>query len=323
MLRALLLALLAFSAAASAHARDVKVVTYNTALLSFALGSLEKEFDEKIPERRAALPAQLQATGADVILLQEVWTLESRDLLIEGFRSVGYDQFAYSDRNPFHRPVKGRFGNGLLTVSRLPIVEQQFQHFTANTRPKEYPLAKGVLRARVQVGAALVDVYNTHLGAMSMYRKDPTVYTAHAVKGHRRQMLTLVKFLERDAGQPGAVPRLIGGDFNQHFNVWNRKTHRYIPRKSRFYRQLTEALGLRDAYAATHGGELPVEGFEKTFHKVGPKDRPETLDYLFADAALRPVATELLFREPVEVGSGKAMLSDHYAVAATFEVAGS
>jgi endonuclease/exonuclease/phosphatase family metal-dependent hydrolase len=300
-----------------AQARSLSVLTYNTALLRFRYLGLEKDFDELIDERAARIPVEVAATGAEVVLLQEVWTRESRKALIEGFLAQGYPYFAWSDADPFIlAPLKGEFGNGLLIASRYPVVQREFAHFTANTRAKEYPLAKGVLRARIRVEDRLVDVFDTHLGAMGLDPNDPTVYAKRSVKGHLRQMKILEAFLRKSR----KVPRLIGGDFNQHFHEWDAGSHAYKPSLSSFYRVMTRSLRMVDAYVATHGGAPLLEGFLPTFHETDPSRRRETLDYLFADRDLVPVESDLLFHQELEIAGRPAMLSDHYAVRAVFDM---
>ncbi len=78
----------------TSHAGELKVVTYNTWFLPNVTCSASHT-----PERLNDLPVELEKLGADIIALQEVWTIAFRNALLDEMKSRGYPYAAYSDSN--------------------------------------------------------------------------------------------------------------------------------------------------------------------------------------------------------------------------------
>ncbi len=108
-------------------------------------------FSEVMSDRLARLPAALLKEQADVICLQEIWTPSVRTRLVEGL-------------GPGHNASSSVRG-GLVTLSRHPIVEQEFLAFPImkGLAVQELVAGKGILLTVLEVPGGRLRVANTHL----------------------------------------------------------------------------------------------------------------------------------------------------------------
>lgn len=143
------------------------------------------------PRRLPRVLALLRAADADVIALQEVLQDPARQLPNQAAtlaQALGY-RWHFASVDDEQRPR--RYGNALLT--RLPVVEQDWKKLAPLD---DYRCAQ---RLRVLLDGRPVDVVNTHLH-----------HTPGGGAIRARQLADLFDWL----GPPGAVPRLLMGDFN-------------------------------------------------------------------------------------------------------------
>ncbi len=160
----------------------LRVITFNVAGIPIIDGTR--------PARLAAIAAELGRAGHDIALFQEVWLDKDAKLLEKEGR--------FSHRV---RRGGGLFGNGLLILSRGPIVEKARRVFTVKSRgSKDDWIERGVLAARVATPHGNWDVYTTHL---THVRDAATVRLA--------QVFELSEFIKEFSGER---PFLLGGDFN-------------------------------------------------------------------------------------------------------------
>jgi endonuclease/exonuclease/phosphatase family metal-dependent hydrolase len=145
--------------------------------------------------RHARIADELAQLDCDVVLLQEVWTRRSYGALSQEARNAPGPWWTAAARRP------GAFlgQNGLLTLSRHPIVSSKFHPF-ATARFPDSLMRKGALRTTLAVSPGrFVNVWNTHLQHGS-----PRV--------RARQLQQLLRWVE--ASDQGQVADIVGGDFN-------------------------------------------------------------------------------------------------------------
>ena len=304
----------------------LKVLTFNTWLLNFAL---QPEVAEDIEERLAVMPTHIwEQTGADIILLQEVWASKARDALISGFRELGYPYAIYQPKSSSPQAL---LGNGLLMISRLPL-DPEFHtlKFSVYTRPDEVFAKKGAIHARVELpGGIRADLYTSHLGAISFDEKK-LEFNADHEKKNLQQATELTRFVASTADPMGV--RILGADLNRHFTRWIEGEWSSIA--SSIYEIFS--LEWLDVFLVSQGRFPRLEEF--SFNRENPyvsdgifsKAPSETEDYLFVSKSpqLVPLKAEIVFQEPLPDGYRERFglknlpkrLSDHYGVLGTFEV---
>lgn len=164
-------------------------------VLTFNVWGLPVWINGASPARHDRIAEELEHLGCDVVLLQEVWTRRS-------YRALG----RANDRRKGEwwtaaaRHERGFLGqNGLLTLSRYPIISAKFHPFTTARLPDSL-MCKGALRVTLALGPErFVNVWNTHLQEGS-----PRVRS--------RQLEELLGWIE--ASDQGQLADIVGGDFN-------------------------------------------------------------------------------------------------------------
>jgi len=159
------------------------------AVVTFNVWGLPEWVHDAPRERYARVRAELERTSPDLVLLQEVWSDQAREVIPSGWT------VARSTRSlwPFAH-------NGLVTLSRHPIEGGEFRAFSAASFPGSIA-TKGALKTTVRLpGGERVNVWNVHLqaGASSDVRA--------------RQIDELVHWVR--TARDGQVADLVGGDFN-------------------------------------------------------------------------------------------------------------
>jgi len=178
LLLAALLTLAACRGAVVSQAR-VRVLSLNAWMLP--------SFSKLMAERLARLPTALKAQTPDVICLQEIWTPSARAQIVE---ALAPDFHASS-------AVRG----GLVTLSRSPIVEQEFLPFpvTKGLTLQELIAGKGILLTVLEVPGGRLRVANTHLAW------DPKPDGARTLQ---------LAFLRKTLAPLTDLPLLLAGDLN-------------------------------------------------------------------------------------------------------------
>jgi endonuclease/exonuclease/phosphatase family metal-dependent hydrolase len=145
----------------------LSVLTYNVALLNVDLFNIIPYAESpNIPQRRRVLPALIFATGADVVLLQELWLDEdvkhfSERAALSGYRAIVHDRSGGND--------------GLMICLREDIlaggtsVDVDFAPYASQNGTEFWP-GPGILRGWMSVhfvhdDIGGVSVFNTHMQA--------------------------------------------------------------------------------------------------------------------------------------------------------------
>jgi endonuclease/exonuclease/phosphatase family metal-dependent hydrolase len=246
--------------------------------------------------RMRAIREGLAGLGADLVALQEVWSAEARQVLLEGALRAGWGWRWHN------RAELG--GSGLLVLSRLPIAEARFDPFRLRGRPErlrhgDYWGGKGFALLGIETPGGPVALVDTHLHAQ--YDAD----AADEYLGERAgQVVELV------AGLSGvAAPLVAAGDFN-------------LREDQPLYRVLTGLGGLRDTAAE-------IDAREPTVLASNPyrSQRPQAsarIDYLFVrdgiERGIRVRSVERIFDEALRLGGEPAAASDHAGLLAELEI---
>ncbi|MCC7441342.1 MAG: endonuclease/exonuclease/phosphatase family protein [Bdellovibrionales bacterium] len=266
--------------AAPVEARELRVLTFN-------IWGLKSPFLIR-PSRIPRIAERIEATGADIIGIQEAF--DPSTALLE--RIPAYPHLARGNR-------KGPLGgDGLLVLSRWPIVASAWRAY-ARCSWNDCFTPKGMLHARVRVpDGETVDVFVTHLNAHS--------------GNERIRLLQAQELWEFIAERSDGSPLLLLGDFNTEPGS---DSHAF----------LSGWAGLRDAHGefVEQNPALPPaarDGYSwnpaRNSNIPGRKGSVR-FDYIWmgdsgSRGRLEVLATQLAFDETV---AGRH-LSDHFAVLA-------
>jgi endonuclease/exonuclease/phosphatase family metal-dependent hydrolase len=257
---------------------------------TFNVWGLPEAFADDVSSRMRGLAGRLPGLDLDVLLIQEAWTDEVRDILRAAALRAGFEV------------ADGHVSNGgLMVLSRAPIRSSRFEKFRFRGDPErlaqgEFLGAKGFQTLVLEAETGPISVINTHLHARysrSRPRLNSAVRTA--------QLLQIVGEMNDIDGTV-----IVGGDFNcsagdVEFKIFSGLT------------QSTE-LG---------GGRLHPTLSKSNYYKRGRTDEDKRIDYLFVrphpDLRWRAFGADSLFEEPERIRQRDRSLSDHYGFQAAIE----
>src|SRR5581483_5868628 len=168
---------------------QIRVTTFN-------VWGLPTWLNRASSDRYARMARELDEQSPDVVLLQEVWTKRCFAELSGESNGLGRAWWAASARH------KGTFlgQNGLLTLSRFPIVGTEVRHFSSAGLPDSL-MHKGALKVTVEIRPGQrYNIWNVHLQDGGAQR----------VRSH--QLAELIQWV--DQANDGQGADLVGGDFN-------------------------------------------------------------------------------------------------------------
>ncbi len=172
----------------------LKIVTFNIACAYL--------FTSNRPERMREIGRVLTELDPDIVGIQESFVAKDREILLE---ALSESRLQYHADYP-----AATVGNGLLTLSAYPIVENYFHRFRVNNpwykmHQGDWWAGKGVGLARILLpDGAVVDFYNTHAQAGRGDAANAAV--------RFEQMGELAAFMNQS--RTGVGPAFIVGDFN-------------------------------------------------------------------------------------------------------------
>ncbi|KAL8448476.1 hypothetical protein Emed_003810 [Eimeria media] len=179
---------------------ELSLLSFNAGLLEYKLCGLRVYQNPPFTQRRLHhIPAALLATGADIICLQEVYGEAHADFIIESTRH----------KLPFvgRRTSGGRFSlhNGLLVLSKYPIVHTHFHKFEDVTYIERCFASKGMLEVAVDVPSiGVIAIFNMHLASGAV---DPESRYVEDVRA--AEIRQLLKACDAAADR-GLIPLVIG-----------------------------------------------------------------------------------------------------------------
>lgn len=340
--------------ALSGTPRNLRVLTYNTGLLSRHYAVIAKVAVPNIDERRAVMGETLFAAGYDVLFLQEVWEVADRDALIAAGTAAGYTVWG-GDGDGFHKET------GLVIAVKSDLIggtETKDQgQYQAQWKTENFPgpnLKRGWLAWSFPLAdtGVTVDLFDTHTTAFSdeWWVRD----------------LQARELGQRVAQAPAGDLVLVAGDMNAGWyyasDTWVDGDGKEIPgwwANAAAIPLLMYYGGLEDAKNAgspnedvqlgdlvpTGGGasflaepfgdatfcdRFPPTTFTATdcnslyFQNYAGTEYPARLDQiLFRDGTGRMRVTDqsLVFSDPMDFGAaGSFELSDHYGVEVDLEI---
>lgn len=262
---------------------SLSLLTFNT----FAILNWDTPF------RVSALAQELDKLRAEVVCLQEIHQHLFRRTLTA---ATPYHVDAV------HAPKLGRPRGGLLTLSRLPVVEHQYIPFTEQGRwihleIMDRLLEKGILLTHYEVDGLPIIVANTHI--IANYAADYGREGRPAL----RQRLQLRQLAADIQALPSEALVMLVGDFN-------------LPRGSWLYDEFLEESGMQDTLAGdVRPTYRPLPGV--------PSHYALPIDFVFVrQPRNRQVicTSDLCLDQPVRlVGGYHNFLSDHLGIISRFQ----
>jgi endonuclease/exonuclease/phosphatase family metal-dependent hydrolase len=312
--------------ASFAHADEssLKVLTFNTWLMDIPVYPLgfRRDVSREMNSRIQKMPAALAETGADIVVLEEVWSQTSKDTLIRSMRALGYPYAAYTKASNWVFLFQAAMGDGLLVLSKYPISNHVLHHdFSRATQKIESFASKGVLKLQIKHPTeGWVDLYASHLGAVDFENGD---YVAAEVKIHKQQLKELATFMRETRDHPMTI---LAADLNMHYQKWekNKGKPHFVKEFSDDYLELKHSAcgfgqNLNDTYLQAHHKtvkDVPDYTFDQKNPYVGGgyyEELPsEVEDYIFVcdNRSMKLHSSSLVFQ--------KNKLSDHYGVISSF-----
>lgn len=273
-------------------------MTFNLGLLSFVLaGRWRIDLIPFARQRLAAAPAALIASGAEVILLQEVFAPMDRAMLLSSLKA----------HYPYHAKAEiapKLLGNGLLILSRHPLADVRFEPFAGRDLLHRF-YQQGFLMVTVQhPDLGSLKIVNAHLSISAFLRHPESAPSIACRNREIARMLEVARSYDAD---------VLGGDFNCG------------PRNAAANYEAIVSAGYLDSFAACNGADAAGHSWSRSnaivaagrYHYL-PDHR---VDHLFFNhrpsARFRPTAAGLALTAPiVATATGTVQLSDHYATCA-------
>jgi endonuclease/exonuclease/phosphatase family metal-dependent hydrolase len=258
--------------------------------------------------RLQAMPDQLAKTGADIIVLEEVWSARSKEVLIQKMRDRGYAYAAYTKASHWFFIFQTAMGDGLLVLSKYPISDHVIHHdFTEATQYSESYTSKGVMKLIVKHPFhGWMDVYAAHLGAVDFENGD---YKPDQAKIHSAQITELADFIKSTRSHPLTI---LAADLNMHYQQWSHdgaKPHFEGKFSTNYSKLVKSSCGygnqLVDSYPFDQKNPYVSHGYFDSLPS-------EVEDYVFLceNPVLHATSSSLEFKN--------AHLSDHYGVLTSF-----
>lgn len=230
--------------------------------------------------RYPKIARRLAQMGTDVVLLQEVWTRRSFEELSGLRHGPAREWWTASARHP------GTFlgQNGLLTLSKYPIVGASVRHFSSASLPDSL-MHKGALKVTVRLNSGeRVNVWNVHL------------QDGGAGRVRARQVRELVDWVRKT--DDGQIADIVSGDFTS------------TPESAEF-RLLEAGIG-PDVHQLAGNAPFPTwDGLKKA------PEGGEALDHLFIRTRLPREEVQAVPWRIFAASRLKERLSDHLGLEAT------
>ncbi|KAF4321861.1 hypothetical protein G195_004908 [Phytophthora kernoviae 00238/432] len=263
---------------------------------------------------RAAEIASAISNDLELVVLQEIWHIRERNLIIARAQEAGFEYYHYF--NPavgFPFPLgPDSFGTGLLVLSKFPISGALYHSFSLSGRPyalheADFVANKGVGLLRVETPAGQIDVYVTHL--LANYNAGGKPGPGDFYQWHRTgQSFELTQFIKATNRNKLTV---VCGDFNSSPDCLELR----VPR---------QLLQLRDAFTDTNDSDGLT--FATPDNKYSHGDHPMRMDYVLYKIDKQPkgesdwhlVKSSIFKGFFTDAHGEKTPLSDHFGVRAEF-----
>lgn len=267
----------------------LSLLTLNVWGLRLGPWSIARDIDDRI----RLISRHLSDCLPDVVVMQEVWCERIARHFVTTLR---YPYYSY---HPCRRAIKGHLGNGLLMMSRKPILEEGVQSFSAFTRPDEYFANKGFQWIQVESGAGQVLIVHTHLGA----GRKPI----HLLR-RLHQMEEMLSWIRTTP-----LPLVLAGDFNMGEN-----SPEYMFMRNWLSQQYDES---EDTYRRHNPGKAGHTFFvDRSYANPSAHCRNDRIDYIFAAGSKRHRSNLRSLDSRIVLDFPEEHLSDHVGVLTTVAV---
>ncbi|KAL3672969.1 hypothetical protein V7S43_002268 [Phytophthora oleae] len=263
---------------------------------------------------RAAEIASAISEGYELVVLQEIWHIRERNLVISKAQQSGFHYYHYFNSAvgfPFPMGADS-FGTGLLVLSKFPISSALYHSFSLSGRPyalheSDFIANKGVGLLRVETPVGQIDVYVTHL--LANYNTGGKPGPGDFYQWHRTgQSYELTRFILATNRNKLTI---VCGDFNSSPDCLELK----VPK---------QLLCLRDAYTDTNDEDGLT--FASPDNKYSHGEHPMRMDYVMYKIDKQPkgasdwhLVQSSIFKGFFTDSRGeKTPLSDHFGVQAEF-----
>ena len=227
--------------------------------------------------RYPRIARELERLNADIILLQEAWTAGARRAIPT---NAQWSVARAAGQHTFFQQ------NGLVTLSKFPIVGGEFYPFTRGAFPDRI-VNKGVLKVTVQLpDSRLVNIWNVHM------------QDGHATAVRGLQVRELIAHVQ--AAEDGQVADLVGGDFN-------------CTPESELCGELVQGLG-PNLQQLSHGTPFV------TWDGLLKEGRPAMIDYIFVRERATFQSLQASQHPAFITGDLRQRLSDHLGIEATVDL---
>ncbi|MBN2890770.1 MAG: endonuclease/exonuclease/phosphatase family protein [Bacteroidales bacterium] len=286
------------------QADEISIVSFNVGYLSMKLFGIKLlEPATFIPQRLEKLPEAIINTNADIILLQEIYSEKYKKTLINKLEKT-YPYAIYYKKALFFD-----FGmsNGLMIISKFPIVNHDFKQFKNITPHEKLLINKGYLYAEIKISDdKTISIINSHNSARGIFNGENAKYIVNLKSD---QIKEIIEFADSKNIQ------FIGGDYNCG--------PCFFPEMYGIFKTLNflEAFELKypNQKFVTWDIENPLSQ-----NDLFPDTPPQKDDHIFIKNNLAEktdiLNAEVIFdKKIVEINGENYPLSDHYGVLATFK----
>lgn len=284
------------------------LLSFNTALLNYQLlGMSLFRPVQYIEKRLIAMTAALEHLNTDIVSLQEVYSLQHQQYLSQTLQSL-YPFSFYEAKNRW-----GQLGNGLMILSKLPIVHSAFEAYKHQPLEERWLTQKGILSVIVNTDKGRLVLTNTHTTASGSHFKQDSPYIESVRQAQIAQTIAATRRLKRDGA---CALAFICGDFNCSPEI--------APRNY----ACIEEYGFVDLYKEANQTEEPTWDTDnplncvRSFFKTSPKQR---IDFILSEAGYEHLfshlAAQIVFKKAcVQVSPQLYVpLSDHYGIMTALE----
>lgn len=300
---------------------NVSILSYNLYCLPWLATTFSPASCPLPHERSSAFLEHIH--DYDIVSLQEVWDPHYTN--IEKYAKSHNMHVVGSSAPSSFRYISLRiFGGGLMIVSKYPIVDRQEIIFDRGWDADRF-VTKGVLYAKVQVGASFVHVFNTHLQASYGYEFD--FVNNPYMHPRQKQIKRMTAFIERITEKDN-YPIMIMGDFNVNGRAApddGADSTEYVDMVESLRSQQYEVV---DVLKEHNGGKHPITyGGKGVLPGQKPKTGGQRLDFIF-ELKKNPSPHHMQYKlsggavVPFQTSGSEPFtyISDHYAQKVTMEI---
>jgi endonuclease/exonuclease/phosphatase family metal-dependent hydrolase len=180
----------------TSEVRPARFDSTELTLTTFNVWGLPRWINGASNARYQKIACAVEGLQSDVVLYQEVWTKQSFSELAEVAKGSGCRWWTASARN------RGSFlgQNGLLTLSKYPIVGSEVRHFSEAQLPDSL-MHKGTLKTTIELPSGQrVNVWNVHL------------QDGNCPELRAKQVHELARWIRQS--EDSQIADIVGGDFN-------------------------------------------------------------------------------------------------------------